>query len=68
MKTQKEEAEKNGDTFLARIFNRIPEEYIEVVSSKDNEAPKIASLKKFRSLRKPHFDLIVNYQRLARLR
>ena len=32
LKAQKEEAEQNGDTSLARLFNRIPEEYIGVIS------------------------------------
>ena len=58
LKAQKEEAEQNGDTSLARLFNRIPEEYIGVISCKEDADPKVASLKKFRSLRQHHFDLI----------
>ena len=34
LKVQKEEAEKNGDNTLTRLFNRIPEEYIGVISCK----------------------------------
>ena len=66
LKAQKEEAEKNGDTFLARLFNRIPEQYIGVISSKDDDDPKIASLKNFRSLRKQHFDLIMKLDSLTK--
>ena len=58
LKAQKEDAEKNGDTSLARLFNRIPEEYIGVISCKDDSAPKLERLKNFRSLRQQHFNLI----------
>lgn len=58
LKAQKEEAEKNGDSSLARLFSRMPEEYIGVVSCKNESDQKLERLKKFRSLRKQHFDLI----------
>lgn len=58
LKVQKEEAEKNGDSSLARLFNRIPEEYIGVISCKEDTDPKFERLKKFRSLRNQHFDFI----------
>ena len=58
LKAQKEEAEQKGDTFLARLFNRIPEEYIGVISCKEDDDPKLERLKKFRNLRNQHFDLI----------
>ena len=64
LKAQKEEAEKNGDDFLARLFNRIPEKYIGVISSKDDDDPKIEQLKKFRSLRRQHFDLLLHLDSL----
>ena len=38
-KAQKEEAERNGDFFLARLFNRVPEHYIGVISGKDEDRP-----------------------------
>ena len=57
LQAQKEEAEKNGDTFLARLFSRIPEEYVGVISCKENDDEKVERLKEFRSLRKQHFDL-----------
>ena len=34
LQTQKEEVEKNGDSFLARLFSRVPEEYVGVISCK----------------------------------
>ena len=58
LKAQKEEAEQNGDTFLARLLNRMPEEYIGVISCKDSDDKKLEWLKNFRSLRKQHYDLI----------
>ena len=58
LKAQKEEAEKKGDSSLARLFNRNPEEYIGVIACKENENPKFERLKKFRELRNQHFDLI----------
>lgn len=36
----------------------IPEEYISVISCKDDTAPKLERLKKFRNLRRQHFDFI----------
>lgn len=65
-KIQNEVLEKNGDAFLARLFNRIPEEYIGVISSKDDAAPKIEQLKKFRSLRCQHFDLLLQLDSLTK--
>ena len=58
LKAQKEEAEQKGDSSLARLFNRNPEEYIGVIACKENEAPKFERLKKYRNLRQQHFDLI----------
>ena len=58
LKAQKEEAEQKGDSSLARLFNRNPEEYIGVIACKENEDPKFERLKKFRELRNQHFDLI----------
>ena len=57
LKVQKEEAEKNGDNTLTRLFNRIPEEYIGVISCKKSDDEKLERLKKFRSLRNQHYAL-----------
>lgn len=66
LKAQQEEAERNGDTFLARLFSRIPEQYIGVISCQEDDEPKIERLRKFRALRKQHFDLIMRLDELAR--
>ncbi|MBQ6005591.1 MAG: MobA/MobL family protein [Selenomonadaceae bacterium] len=66
LKAQKEEAEKNGDTFLARLFSRIPEEYVGVISCKENDDEKVERLKKFRSLRNQHFDLVMKIDTIAK--
>ena len=66
LQAQKEEAEKNGDTFLARLFSRIPEEYVGVISCKENDDEKVERLKEFRSLRKQHFDLVMKIDAIAK--
>ena len=65
LKAQKEEAERNGDTFLARLFSRIPEEYIGVISCKDDDNEQLERLKLFRNLRKQHFDLLMQIDALS---
>ena len=47
LKAQKAEAERNGDTFLARLFSRIPEKYIGVISCQAEDNPKQEQLRKF---------------------
>ena len=66
LKAQKEEAERNGDSFLARLFNRVPEEYVGVISCKDDDDPKIKRLKEFRTLRKQHFNLVMKLDEIAK--
>lgn len=66
LKAQKEEAERNGDTFLTRLFNRIPEEYVGVISCHEDDEPKIERLRKFRQLRKQHFDLLTKLDALTK--
>ena len=66
LQAQKEEAEKNGDTFLARLFSRIPEEYVGVISCKENDDEKVERLKEFRSLRKQHLGLIMKIDAIAK--
>ncbi len=66
LQAQKEEAEKNGDTFLARLFSRIPEEYVGIISCKEDDDPKVERLKEFRSLRKQHFGLIMKIDAIAK--
>ena len=66
LKAQKEEAERNGDTFLARLFNRIPEEYVGIISYLDDDNPNLQRLKDFRSLRKQHFNLVMQLDALSK--
>lgn len=66
LEAQKEEAERNGDSFLARLFNRIPEEYVGVISCLDDDNPKLQRLKQFRTLRKQHFDLILKLDAISK--
>ena len=33
LEAQKEEAEQNGDSFLARLFSRLPEKYIVIIGN-----------------------------------
>ena len=48
LKEQKEEAESNGDSSLARLFSRVPEKYVGVISCQDYEEPRLERLKIFR--------------------
>ncbi len=66
LEAQKEDAEKNGDSFLARLFNRIPEKYVGVISCLDDDNPKLQRLKEFRTLRKQHFDLILKLDAISK--
>ena len=59
LKAQKKEAEQNGDSSLARLFSRVPEKYIGVISCQDYEEPRLERLKIFRGLRERHFDLVM---------
>ena len=62
---QKEEAERNGDSFLAKLFDRVPEKYIGMISCKESDDTKLERLKKFRDLRQQHFDLILKMDALT---
>ena len=66
LQAQKEEAEQNGDTFLARLFSRVPEEYVGIISCKEDDDEKVKRLREFRSLRKQHFDLIMKLDAIAK--
>ncbi|MBD3879247.1 MAG: MobA/MobL family protein [Quinella sp. 1Q5] len=52
LKAQKEDAEQNGDSSLARLFSRVPEKYIGVISC--------------RGLRERHFDLVMKLDSLTK--
>ena len=59
LEAQKEEAESKDDSSLARLFSRIPEKYIGVISCQNYEEPRLERLKIFRGLRERHFDLVM---------
>ena len=59
LQAQKEETERNGDSSLARLFSRVPEKYIGVISCQNYEEPRLERLKIFRGLRERHFDLVM---------
>ena len=56
LKAQKEEAERKGDMFLARLFSRVPE----------NNEPCLEKLRKFRDLRKQHFEMVMKLDALTK--
>ena len=44
----------------------MPEEYVGVISCKEDDDPKIERLKEFRDLRKQHFDLVMKLDAIAK--
>ena len=66
LQAQKEEAERNGDTSLVRLFSRVPEEYVGMISCKENDDEKVERLREFRSLSKQHFDLVMKMDALTK--
>ena len=56
LKVQKEDAERNGDSFLAEILDRSPELYIGITSAHDEALT--ADLKRYREIRQQKFDLL----------
>ena len=66
LQAQKEEAQNNGDTILARLFSRVPEKYIGVISCQENDEPRLERLKIFRGLRKQHFDMVMKMDALTK--
>ena len=63
---QKEEAEQNGDSFLARLFSRVPEKYIGIIGNQEDDEPRLEHLKQFRALRKQHFDLVMKLDAMTK--
>lgn len=50
LKEQKEEAERNGDSFLAKLLDRKPEKYLRMSVPVDEKNPRIEELKKSREI------------------
>ena len=57
LKAQKEDAERNGDIFLAEILDRSPESYIGITSSHTDEA-LTADLKRYREIHQQKFNIL----------
>ena len=66
LQAQKEEAEQNGDSSLARLFSRVPEKYVGVISCQNYEEPRLERLKIFRGPRERHFDLVMKLDALTK--
>ena len=65
LKAQRAEAERNGDTFLARLLSRVPKKYVGVISCQDEDNLQLERLREFRALRKRHFDLVMKLEALS---
>ena len=66
LKAQKEKAQRNGDSSLARFFNRPPEKYIGLISNPQQKESKIQDLQLSRGLRERHFDLVMELDALTK--
>lgn len=58
LKAQRKEALINGDTFLASLLDRIPEEHINPVLLLQEDNPDVENLKKYRAYKKEYQDLL----------
>ena len=58
LKAQKEEAERNGDYFLAKLFDRVPEKYIGIIAPMQEENPNVIQLKNYRKLNTDNLNLL----------
>ena len=50
LKEQKEDAERKGDKFLAKLLDRAPEKYLRMSVPVDEKNPRIEKLKKYREI------------------
>ncbi|MBR1395955.1 MAG: MobA/MobL family protein, partial [Selenomonadaceae bacterium] len=58
LQAQKEEAERNGDYFLAKLFDRVPEKYIGIIAPMQEENPNVIQLKNYRKLNTDNQNLL----------
>ena len=58
LKSQKEEAERKGDKFLAKLLDREPEKYLRMSVPVDEKNPRIEKLKKYRELCQQQAELL----------
>lgn len=66
LKAQRREALQNGDTYLARLLDRVPEKYIGVIAPLEEKNPQVEELKKYRMARKEHQDILYTADMLER--
>ena len=66
LKAKKLEALQNGDTYLAKILDRVPEEYIGVIAMLKEKNPQVERIKKYRLARKEHQDILYAADMLER--
>ena len=48
------------------LFSRVPEKYIGLIGNQEDDEPRLERLKKFRALRKQHFDLVMKLDALTK--
>ena len=58
LKAQKEEAERNGDYFLAKLFDRVPEKYIGIIAPMQDDNLNVIHLKNYRKLNSDNQNLL----------
>lgn len=58
LKAQRLEALQNGDTYLAQLLDRVPEEYIGVIAPMEEKNPQMERLMKYREARREHQELL----------
>ena len=58
LKAQRQEALQNGDTYLARLLDRVPEKYIGLIAPLEEKNPQVEQVKKYRMARKEHQDIL----------
>ncbi len=66
LKAQKMEAEANGDTFLASLLDRLPEEHISRYGVLDEQSPEVQNIKNYRKLKKKYQDLLYTHIEIER--
>ena len=58
LKAQRQEALQNGDTYLARLLDRVPEKYIGLIAPLEEKNSQVEQVKKYRMARKEHQDIL----------
>ena len=66
LKAQRQEALRNGDTYLAQLLDRVPEKYIGLIAPLEERNPQVEQMKKYRMARKEHQDILYAADMLER--